>query len=312
MPVYNKAAYLDRCINSILNQEGNFKLRVILVDDGSTDNSIAVIHKYTSRFKNCQLILSNHQGVSAARNIGLKNAYGDFVIFVDADDSINSGYISKLITLYIKYNVDLVISGLVEKKENGLINTVFKLQDKKISLKKEDCIAIFNDNSLFQIVYTRLFNLEIIKKHNIHFEHSQFGEDSLFMMEYLRFIDQIFVSSYIGYNNYLIKNTLSRKKINKVWENTIQMADRANEYFNDNYGLAWHYLYLRSIKLTLLNSNEEYSDFKKECQRIVADNRFAFSRPKYLLQLKDKFFLICLKLRLFKLLFYKYRILSKN
>lgn len=312
IPVYNKGKYLDRCLKSILKQKGNFLLNVIIVDDGSMDNSVEIASKYTELYDNYELIINDHKGVSETRNTGLKNASGDFVLFVDADDSINKDYVSTLVNAYEENDVDLVVSGLVKKTNNNIVCGKIQLNYQNLSLKKNGYIKFFNDKSLFEIVYTRLFNLNIIKQHNITFKDQQFGEDTLFMMEYLKYVDNVLLLSYIGYNNYIIGQTLSRRRLNNVWEETVIMADKSNDYFHDNYGRVWHYLYLRSIKLTLLNNMRSYASFKKICEKITTDWRFSNIKISKFFKTKDKIFTYCLKHRLFYLIYSKYKIMTKE
>ena len=110
MPVYNASIYLDRSINSILNQTYD-NLEIIIVDDSSTDNSKDIIKKYASTDNRIRPIYSEiNQGVSKARNIGLNIFSGDYVFFMDADDYITKDAIEIMINKSIKYKADVVDS----------------------------------------------------------------------------------------------------------------------------------------------------------------------------------------------------------
>ena len=110
MPVYNASKYLDRSINSVLNQTYD-NLEIIIVDDSSTDNSKDIIKKYASTDNRIRPIYSEiNQGVSKARNIGLNIFSGDYVFFMDADDYITKDAIEIMINKSIKYKADVVDS----------------------------------------------------------------------------------------------------------------------------------------------------------------------------------------------------------
>ena len=98
MPVYNKEKYLKNTIDSILKQEyKNFEL--IIVDDGSTDKSKYICDEYASKDSRIKVYHIKNEGVSNARNIGLKYATGDYIQFIDADDTINTNTFSKYIDI---------------------------------------------------------------------------------------------------------------------------------------------------------------------------------------------------------------------
>lgn len=107
VPVYNVDAYLKQCIDSILNQKyENFEL--LLVDDGSTDKSGDICDVYGKRDKRVRVFHKKNGGVSSARNVGLDNAKGDWIAFVDSDDIVTPSYLSGLYS-DVKSDVDLVI-----------------------------------------------------------------------------------------------------------------------------------------------------------------------------------------------------------
>ena len=109
IPIYNAEPYLVRCIQSVLKQTTSEPLQVILVDDGSTDNSLAIAQKAAREEKRIVVLRQPHAGQSAARNLGLKHAQGEYVAFVDADDTIAPDWCEK--HLKAIEGVDYVQSG---------------------------------------------------------------------------------------------------------------------------------------------------------------------------------------------------------
>ena len=111
VPVYNVDAYLKQCVDSILNQKyENFEL--LLIDDGSTDKSGEICDVYEQRDKRVRVFHKKNGGVSSARNVGLDNAQGDWIAFVDSDDIVTPDYLFDLYDSLKENDIDLVIQNL--------------------------------------------------------------------------------------------------------------------------------------------------------------------------------------------------------
>ncbi len=110
VPMYNAEEYIDACVESILAQTyKNFEL--IIIDDGSIDRSSLMIDSYTYNDERVRIVHRENEGAAVARNIGVKYAKGDFVCFIDADDTVDSTYLSYLAELIAEYNADIAICG---------------------------------------------------------------------------------------------------------------------------------------------------------------------------------------------------------
>lgn len=106
IPVYNVKEYLDDCLKSILEQT-YINYEIILVDDGSTDGSAELCDNYSRNYKNIKVIHENNSGVSCARNVGLANSSGKYILFVDPDDSVKKNFIDKLINSLLENSTDV-------------------------------------------------------------------------------------------------------------------------------------------------------------------------------------------------------------
>ncbi|MDY3663438.1 MAG: glycosyltransferase, partial [Campylobacter sp.] len=95
IPVYNTASFLKECVESVLNQDEN--LEIILINDGSKDDSGAICDKLAKENANIKVLHKQNGGVSSARNAGLELAKGDYIAFIDSDDSIKKGYFTDLL-----------------------------------------------------------------------------------------------------------------------------------------------------------------------------------------------------------------------
>ncbi len=109
IPVYNTEKYLRQCLDSVISQ--TFKeFECICINDGSTDNSLPILQEYINKDIRFKLIDKKNEGVSVARNTGIQNATGKYIVFIDSDDWITKDYIEVLYNTIEKYDCDLVSS----------------------------------------------------------------------------------------------------------------------------------------------------------------------------------------------------------
>ena len=106
VPVYNVEQYLKKCLDSIIKQKYN-NLEIIIVNDGSTDNSQKICQEYVKKDKRIKLITQKNQGLSAARNTGIDNAHGKYISFVDSDDYLDLEFINELYNTIIENKSDI-------------------------------------------------------------------------------------------------------------------------------------------------------------------------------------------------------------
>lgn len=196
VPVYNSASYLSQCITSILNQSYP-NLECILVNDGSTDSSLDICLKWARKDTRVQVIDQKNGGVSVARNQGIQTSRGDFFLFVDSDDTIDSNTVSYLINEQSVENVDIVIFGLVRHFRDGHTTKSSGTHTKR-KLSFEDFIANFWDNYEAELTNSptnKLYKASIIKQYHIEFPLGmKIGEDLLFNLAYLEHVEEIFVT----------------------------------------------------------------------------------------------------------------------
>lgn len=109
VPVYNVGKYVEKCIVSILNQSfTNFEL--IIIDDGSTDDSYNICKKYVQKDKRIRLIHKNNTGLVPSWKLGVKESHSEYIVFIDSDDYIEKDYLKELYDCYKKYKVQIVIA----------------------------------------------------------------------------------------------------------------------------------------------------------------------------------------------------------
>lgn len=189
IPVYNAEAYLNPCLNSIVNQTYS-EIEIILIDDGSTDKSGEICDSYSLVNSKVRVIHMANQGVSAARNIGIKQAKGKYIAFVDSDDWVEPNFIECLIYNMKKSNADLSIVDLVYEYSNedeGQSTNISRLDVKEIS----------SDGIWFELLYSskiggflcnKLFKKQFITR--LLDESLHYCEDFVFTAEYCKNIEK--------------------------------------------------------------------------------------------------------------------------
>lgn len=125
VPVYNVYNYLDRCLDTLVNQTYR-NIEIITVNDGTTDNSEEIIDKYVKKDKRVKKYNKENGGLSSARNFGLKHATGEYVMFLDSDDYFELDMIEKMLTQMNKDNSDICICDIIKEYEDGSHISILK------------------------------------------------------------------------------------------------------------------------------------------------------------------------------------------
>lgn len=165
IPVYNSEKYLEKTIKSILEQTYN-NYELILIDNGSTDNSAEICKKYQEKDKRVKFYIQSKKGVSNARNMGIEKATGEFICFVDSDDYIEKDMLNSYMDIYIKYKPDLIVSGFFSEVEDidGKVQMDEIYCDDKnypnIEEIKKDFVTLWDKHLLYNI-WNKMYKREI-------------------------------------------------------------------------------------------------------------------------------------------------------
>lgn len=213
VPIYNIERYLKECIESILNQTYD-NIELILIDDGSTDKSGEICDFYLNNDK-VIVVHKENQGVSAARNDGIKKASGKYLLFVDSDDYLNKEMVETLISK--NQNYDCTICGFVEK-------FLYKEIEKKATTEEKTYNSqgiieqIIKNGNIGGYIFNKLFKKDILQKNNIYFnENIHMCEDMLFVTEYLLKCQKIKIIPNLLYYYRMRKSSAVWNKNNKYF-----------------------------------------------------------------------------------------------
>lgn len=207
VPVYNVEPYLDRCVTSIVNQSYK-NLEIILVDDESPDLCPAICDAWADKDPRIKVIHQENRGTSSAKNAGIARASGKYIMFVDSDDWVNPLFAERLHHLLIAHGSEMsaccflrqCTDTLSPQAESGAVELVTSLKY-QYSLS-EDYYAGY--------AWNKCFLLDIIKTNHLYFdENIHIGEDLLFVVEYLSYINRVAYSTEKLYYYYIHSNSMT-------------------------------------------------------------------------------------------------------
>ena len=186
VPIYNAEFYLERCIQSILAQTYPY-LDIILVNDGSTDQSGRICDCYRRKDSRIRVFHNLNQGVSNSRNFGIKKAYGVYIQFVDSDDSIKPNMTECLVNAINHQKADMAVCGYI--RHTKYMNRMDKIWDRQGVYTREQYLCnILQDPKgyYYGVVWNKLFRKQLILEKDIQFPQKiNLGEDFIFNLNYI-------------------------------------------------------------------------------------------------------------------------------
>lgn len=202
VPIYNAEKYLSRCIKSILNQSF-LDFELLLINDGSRDYSGSICDKYSNNDQRITVLHTENKGVSSARNNGLEYAQGDYVLFVDADDWIESNSLDLLYKTIISENLDLLQFSF------RTVNTVGKvLQNYSTETTVSDLHTYIEKDAFLVCVGGTMIKKTIIDSNNLRFQTNlKLAEDQLFILSAIKFSKRMKRIADVLYNYYQNDNS---------------------------------------------------------------------------------------------------------
>ena len=319
VPVYNAEKHISRCIESIVAQSYT-KWELILVDDGSKDNSFSICNKYALNEKRISVIKQVNLGVSSARNNGLKLAEGEFVCFIDSDDSIHNKMLERLLDAQITVDADVVICGY--SKISSEKNIKYEPEENLIQGSKQ-ISEFIQENYLKWLIgspWGKLYrNTDKVRKG--FDENISLGEDLKFNVQLYCAVDRISVISDCLYLYYDVENSLTKiyKKGNyeaacNIYQTTVRELERINGLHeelirNVNYKLFSFCISFMSQNINNTTLKEEYIFIKNMCKNpllqsaIINLPEISLTRKVYANALKEKNTFILLILSIIKNIF---------
>ena len=258
VPVYNVEKYIKRCVDSILNQSyKNFEL--ILIDDGSTDSSASICDEYAERYDNIKTIHKSNEGVSSARNFGLKQACGEYIAFIDSDDWIEADMAQECYAFANKQRTDiLTMDYFVNVKKKECLR-----KQKPKSLNPLTILHQILTEELFGSVWLRIIRKGFYDKYPTTFpEHMGYCEDVLFWAFFLQlqpkidYLPKAFYH-YVQDNNNSITRNYTIEKYNERKKFIYELKKILPNHFKNDINMAAFYVKMEALRNGFLT----YSDY---------------------------------------------------
>ena len=196
IPVYNAQDGIKRCVDSLLNQ--SFKnFEIILLNDGSKDNSLNILKEYELKYSFVRVIDKQNEGVAVTRNKGILLAEGEYIMFMDNDDFVDSDYIETFYQAIHEKNLDLVIGGYKRVNQDNQIIFSQDIQQSEWS------------KYIIMAPWAKVYRTEFLKTNNLEFFDYGIGEDIIFNLAAYKTTDKIGLLDYKGYNWYYNNQSIS-------------------------------------------------------------------------------------------------------
>ena len=266
--VYNIEKYLDKCLNSVISQKGN-DIEILIVDDGSVDNSLNICKKYQKKDKRIVIIHQENSGLSSSRNTGIENAKGEYLWFIDGDDYISNGSVNTIRKYLDKY--DIVCFNYYSIRNDKIVS--------KSSFKEYDTIQdkyILNAPT----VWNKVIKKDIVVKER--FPEKCSYNDIYIIPTFVRYTNKIiFIDEYL-YNYVYRTNSLSNKR-NVNMNDCLYCLDHVYEKINSLYPEAIECYYIdRLLVINYLKDVNYHRKYNyKEANKLLKSKFPKYYKNKY-------------------------------
>lgn len=319
VPFFNSEKYIKKCIDSIINQTYN-NWELILVNDGSTDNSLSICKDYLDD-KRIRLIDKKNEGVSCSRNIGIKNAVGKRLLFLDSDDMIIDNTLSILSKKIQEYDYDVIAWSLMDENGNKYsfcenICVAKEFDKKNLENLRYRAFSGYSfdgvkDNAMHFIV-TKAIKRDLLINNNIFFnEKLKYHEDTLFCIETMNKAKSILTINDYLYLRSIHDDSASCSYYNNIVENNVLFLYELkkfilNHYKNDRkYEVAYAKYqfssFFQCLKLDFYNKKASYSDVERDNKiKLLLNNSIFLPSNKllfYKIELKYKIIYFIFKIK---------------
>ena len=280
VPVYNVERYLEKCLNSLVNQTLD-DIEIIVVNDGTKDNSQKIIDKFTKKYKNVKGYIKENGGLSSARNYGLKYATGEYIGFVDSDDYVELDMYEKLYNKAKEKDFDVVACNINYVYENRVVEVSSNVT-KDLFDKKDIKNSMLN---IYTTVWNKIYKKELFNK-GVFFKEKVWYEDVEFLYRLYPYINSIGTINEYLYNYLQRSGAISKTYDDRVynyidnWNGIIEFYKKNKLY--DEYKDEIEYCYVRFVFATFIKAAAHFPNKKMFDEAVyVAIKNVDEMFPKY-------------------------------
>ena len=315
IPVYNSEKYIEKCLESVINQTYK-NIEIIIINDGSKDNTGKLVKRYKEKDERIIYLEQKNNGVSSARNKAIQVSSGEYIIFVDSDDTVDKDYVKLLLSTIEKESLDIVACGYTDISVYGIIKLNDFYKDKTLIGKNDFIKYIFT--GVGGTLWGKIFKSKIIKENNIKMNEEIFMcEDMLFVLKYATKCTSFGAIKEHLYNYNRINDNSISSKINFAYYNNlitvikliedILVANKYSKDFIDN--ILSQRVKSISFNLAIMQHDSKHNYKIKDKLnniKIILDNNY-YKRYKNIFNsnsLKEKILLNLFKQRNIKAIYY--------
>lgn len=308
VPVYNAENYIEECILSLINQDYK-NIEILLIDDGSDDSSGAICDFYAKRDRRIIVVHAENEGVSAARNRGIRLAKGTWLSFVDSDDWVENNYISLMYSKAIENKVEYVTCGYYRFSHNEVVAAI-NGDGKYGKISSSEYVKkILNVQNGYGFCHMKLIKRTVVK--SISFDTTILvGEDALFNINLCKNLDEVLILNEPLYYYRLNLNSVVRKYDKNYMLKYKASMEKMLDYIEENYSndnsitqMLYNYIAYHSLLIAVNFCCHPLNNNKRENLRHLRSDRLfclgieqsnfndlSFSRRVSLLMMKMKFY----------------------
>lgn len=268
IPIYNGARFISKCLDGIIEQD-NGLIEIILIDDGSIDESANICRKYAEENAWIKYFFKENGGVSSARNLGIEKATGDYVWFVDIDDQIANGAIQAIFSAstaeLLVYDFNIIDDDTEKRVQLNNRDDYISLEDKNFFFKN----FVFT-YKLNNALWNKVFDLSIIKQYALRFNESiKIGEDFLFSLSYYRIIKHIRFYPQTVYCYYIHAGGAMKSKNTTVFSYQQEIAMTVKTLYSDDLDITIMQQFLLMQLVCGVNQSKERGVDKKVLKQYI-------------------------------------------
>ncbi len=254
VPVYNCEKYLEKCLESLINQTLK-DIEIICINDGSTDNSLKIIKDYALKDNRIKILSKENEGLSAARNDGLKIASGEYIGFVDSDDWVADDFYEKLYNSATKYNSEIACANIIRTGKN---NQSYKLRYDKEEFFTENKQKLIAANIPYKnYVWNKIYNRKSLIALNLEFIKGKAYEDIPWSIQVIYSLKGIVTVPNCNYYYRRTPNSIRSSKKEKNYLDCIEMEKIMIDFakMHNLESILKNYKMAKRDRIKLLNIN---------------------------------------------------------
>ncbi len=253
VPAYNAEKYLEKCLESLVNQTKK-NIEIIVINDGSTDDTEKIILKFKERYPEMiKYFFQENSGQSVARNVGIEMAEGKYIAFVDSDDYVSERMFEVLYNKAIEKNFDIVASDVnsIYPKKNVEVSSGIRFESVDLTRNEKSELL----RNMYAVVWNKIYKKELFEKKKILFEPGLWFEDVLFLYELIPYIKSIGFVEDVLYQYVQRENSVTYTYSDKLLDIYImleKLIDFYNENHLDEFTNEIEYIYVRYMLATYI------------------------------------------------------------